>query len=99
MPIPNIAQFRAEFPELALAPDALIQRKLDAAATRCRAQTWGRLQEQGVLYLAADLLARSPEARRMRMDAAIAEQFRKEYEGLAAAVACCAGKSRGFDRL
>jgi hypothetical protein len=57
------AQFRAVVPAFARASDALIADKLAMAERRTPVGILGELQEDGVKYLAAHLLALEPGAR------------------------------------
>lgn len=59
--------FDERFPEFAGRPDTLLESTLAAALRRCNAAVWGTDQDEGVLYLTADLLARSPFGREMRL--------------------------------
>lgn len=63
----STSEFDARFPEFAGRPDALLESTIAAATARCHADTWGTDRDEGVLYLTADLLARSPFGREMRM--------------------------------
>lgn len=67
MAVPSVAAFKAAYPAFGNAPDALVQAKLDEAAARTNATTWGDLHTLGVSLRAADLLAKTPEGRRMRL--------------------------------
>ena len=64
---PTVAEFKAEYPTFANAPDALVQSRLDQAAARTNATVWGEQYAMGVMLRAADLLAKTPEGRRMRL--------------------------------
>lgn len=57
------AAFRLVVPAFTRASDALIADKLAMAERRTPVAIWGDLQEDGVKYLAAHLLALEPEAR------------------------------------
>lgn len=61
------SEFKVEFPEFANAPDALVTAKLADAAAQVNATTWGDLTDRGVKYLAARLLALSPQGRAMKL--------------------------------
>jgi len=65
--IPTPAEFLVAFPEFTGAAETLIQSKLDQAVQRTDAEVWGELFTQGVLYRAADLLAKSPTGRAMKI--------------------------------
>lgn len=69
MTIPSLAEFRSEFPEFANASDPLVQAKLDDATDRTSASAWGtgRKRRQGIMLRTADLLAKSPFGRKLRM--------------------------------
>lgn len=66
----TVAQFKAKFPEFNGAPDALVQSRLDESYETCPANVWGARQDQGASWLAAHLMSRLPQARRMRIDGA-----------------------------
>jgi hypothetical protein len=59
--------FDTRFPEFAGRPDDLLEASLEAARGRTHATTWGTSRDEGILYLTAELLARSPFGREMRM--------------------------------
>jgi hypothetical protein len=87
----TVASFRAEFPEFGSAdvtPTVLVQAKLDAALLRTPSDVWGDLQDDGVKYLAAHLLALSPQAREMKLSTPDAKSpygfQRLEYESIVA---------------
>lgn len=61
MPPPTPAEFRAAFPALALAPDAMIAARVAEAYLRT-GPSWGPLRDVGAGYLAAHLLAVDPLA-------------------------------------
>lgn len=69
MAVPSVAAFKAAYPAFGNAPDALVQAKLDEAALRTSTAAWGTgdLHTMGVSLRAADLLAKTPEGRRMRL--------------------------------
>lgn len=56
----DLATFRTQFPDFAGAPDAYVQSWLDAATRRCGASRWGTKQDDGIMLLAAHLMACSP---------------------------------------
>lgn len=61
------AAFKAEFPEFAPADDALVRAKLSDALEWCDPIAYGPLLKQGVYYGAAQLLAKSPSSRDMKL--------------------------------
>ena len=63
---PTSAAFKAAFPEFNGAPDPLVSAKIADAAGRT-GDVWGDLWLQGVMYRTADLLAKSPFGRGMRL--------------------------------
>lgn len=65
--IPSSADFLVQFPEFEGAPTALVSAKLADAAGRTDEEVWGGLWSQGVMYRAADLLAKSPHGRKMML--------------------------------
>ena len=67
MAVPTAAEFLVQFPEFLGAPEALVDAKLAFAGERTDAAVWGTLHTQGVMQRAADLLAKSPFAREMRL--------------------------------
>jgi hypothetical protein len=67
MAIPSSSDFDNRFPEFAGRPDTLMTSVLAAAASRTPASRWGPRQFEAVLYLAADMMARSPYAREMKL--------------------------------
>lgn len=64
---PTTAQLVEIYPEFSQAPAGLLQAKLDEAAARTNAAVWGDKYAQGVLLRAADLLAKTPQGRRLRL--------------------------------
>lgn len=64
---PTVAEFLVAFPEFTGAPEPLIQAKLDMAVLRTSDTVWGALYAVGVMTRTADLLAKSPHGRKMRM--------------------------------
>ena len=67
MPTPSVADFKNAYPAFTHAPPDLVQAKLDEAAARTSIASWGDLHTMGVSLRAADLLAKTPEGRRMRL--------------------------------
>lgn len=67
MAVPSTVEFKAAFPEFNGAPDTLVQAKILDAAARTSAVAWGDKHTMGVMYRTADLLAKSPMGRKMRM--------------------------------
>lgn len=99
----TVATFRAEFPEFGdydVTPDALIQAKLTAAFLRTPLDIWGDLQDDGVKYLAAHLLALSPQARELKMSTldgnSVYKSTRLEYEGMVASGFRVTGDTSGI---
>jgi Protein of unknown function (DUF4054) len=64
-----LADFRSRFPEFEKAPDALVNSKLSDASDQLDHTVWGSILDQGVGYLAAHLLSRSPWGQQARLDA------------------------------
>lgn len=64
---PTPAEFIAEFPEFVGAPTPLVQAKINNAVERTSTTRWGTLWRQGVMYRTADLLAKSPFGRKMKL--------------------------------
>lgn len=64
---PTPAEFIAAYPEFTGASEALIQEKLDDAALRTGVVAWGDRWAMGVKLRAADLLAKSPHGRKLRL--------------------------------
>ncbi len=82
----SIATFKAHFPEFAdaRAPDDLIAAKLDEADNQTNSETWGDLLDQGILYLAAHLLATSPFGQQARLASSDATStYGNRYDRLA----------------
>lgn len=67
MAAPTVAEFLVDYPTFTNAPTALIQSRLDQAALRTNATVWEDKYAMGVMLRAADLLAKTPEGRRMRL--------------------------------
>lgn len=62
------ASFIAEFPEFVDASsEALVTARLTAAALRTPEDVWGDLRDDGIKWLAADLISRSPQGRQLRL--------------------------------
>lgn len=66
MPVTAV-DFVARFPEYTGAPTPLVERCIAEAERRTSAAVWGDLEDDGVRYLAAHLLACSPNAKDMRI--------------------------------
>jgi hypothetical protein len=60
------ASFKVAFPEFVTAPDAIVTARIGMAQRRTPAGIWGDLEDDGVSYLTAHLLALAPSARDMR---------------------------------
>lgn len=58
----NVGMFKARYPEFCDAPDSLVRAVLLEAECRTDETVWGDCYTQGVMYLAAHLLAISPMA-------------------------------------
>ena len=78
MAIPSLSDFDTRFPEFAGRGDDLLSSCLNAAAQRTPAARWGSRQFEAILYLTADMMARSPFAREMRL---VAKDGTTIYEG------------------
>lgn len=61
------ADFLAEFAEFSGASTALVDAKLAAALIRTPDSIWDDLQDEGIKYLTAHLLALSPFARELKL--------------------------------
>ena len=61
-------EFKAAFPEFDRAADSLVDNRLEQAEFRTSLDVWGDLQVDGIMWLAAHLLALSPQGREMRID-------------------------------
>lgn len=66
MPV-SAADFVARFPEFTGAGTPLVERCIAEAERRTSDVVWGDLRDDGVRYLAAHLLACSPNAKDMRI--------------------------------
>lgn len=70
MAIVSVGEFLVFAPEFGPADNALISAKLAEAERRCPAKTWGEetdLRVAGIKNKAAQLLARHPQARELRL--------------------------------
>ena len=72
MAVPSLASFRADFPEFGAsstdgAPDALVTSVIARCALRCDEAFYGDLHTEAVALEAANVLARSPFARDMKL--------------------------------
>jgi hypothetical protein len=56
----DLATFRVRFPEFVGASDGFVQAYLDQATLRCGSAVWGSKLDDGIMYLAAHLMAVSP---------------------------------------
>ena len=65
----SLALFLERFPEFseARAPETLVLAKIAEASRRVSAEVWGDLHSDGVAYLTAHLLARSPWGQGVRL--------------------------------
>lgn len=62
------ASFVAEFPEFAEASyTAIVTARIASAALRTPEDVWGSLCDDGIKWLAADLISRSPQGRQLRL--------------------------------
>ena len=61
------ADFLVEFAEFTGAENALVDAKLAAALLRTPESIWDDLQDEGIKYLAAHMLALSPFARELKL--------------------------------
>jgi hypothetical protein len=64
---PTPAEFQEEFLEFAGAPSDLVQAKINDAVRRTSERAWGSDWRMGVMYRTADLLAKSPFGRKLRL--------------------------------
>lgn len=87
------ASFVAEFPEFAdVAYTAIVNARLATALRQTPADVWGDLQDDGIKWLAADLVSRSPQGRQLRLvnssgggqDGSIYAGERRRLEGIVA---------------
>lgn len=87
----TVASFRTRFPEFgtsSVTSDEMIQTCLDEAADRTPESVWGSgvKRDAGIRYLAAHLLAMSPQARELKLStpdgnsAYLPERRRLQYE-------------------
>lgn len=80
--------FKAWFPEFERTQEPLIERKLIEAARRCDKDVWGDHYSDGVIYLAAHLLATAPMGQNARLAAQDGSTtYYREYERLQQIVA------------
>ncbi len=86
MAVPSLAEFRDLHPEFAGAPDVLVQAALDEAALDTPEDIWELRQFAGARWLAADLLARHPETKELRIQGTDRTLYSKRREDLAALV-------------
>lgn len=82
MAVPTLAQFRGLFAEFDQAPDALVQQCIDEAARQTPESLWHERQEDGIYWLAADLVARRPNAKEMRIQSTGATLYRARRDEL-----------------
>lgn len=76
------AEFKALLPEFTGAPDALVQSRLTMAEARTPLDVWNTLRDQGILYLAAELLCILPQARPMAIADGAANPYKAERRRL-----------------
>lgn len=65
----SVRQFKAEFPEFNDTPVPVIQRCLSDATGQINSSIWGTKTNQGIKYLAADLLSSGPLGEQARLKA------------------------------
>lgn len=83
--------FRAQYPEYATAPDALVDAYLARATARVDAGVWGALKDEGIGLLTAHLLALAPNGQFARLQSNKGETtYGKEYDRLVIQVATMA---------
>lgn len=76
-------RFRARFPEFELLPEATLQEYLRSAEAQIDAAVWSVLADEGVLYLAASLLALTPYGQQAKLaDASGKSTYRSRYDEL-----------------
>lgn len=89
----SYASFVAEFPEFGAADfTAVVTARLATALLQTPADVWGDLQDDGIKWLAADLVSRSPAGRQLRLvngggggqDGSIYSAERRRLEGIVA---------------
>lgn len=61
----SVGELKGRFPEFCDAPDTLVAKVLEEACRRTNETVWGDRFQDGVLYLAAHLLAINPQSRNM----------------------------------
>ena len=91
----TLSDFRARFPEFALAPDALVNACLADAAGQIDVAVWGGKANMGVKYLAAHLIATNPSGEFARLSKAQLgllqspwdTQYKEAYDALKRSVA------------
>jgi hypothetical protein len=66
MPV-SIHKFLLNHPEFSATSAPLVERKLAAADRRVNAAVWGSLVDDGIMLMAAHLLAIAPEGEKSRM--------------------------------
>jgi hypothetical protein len=64
----DLPTWRVRFPEFAKVPDAVAQANLDAASLSINVGVWLGLADEGQAYLAAHMLALSPQGQMARLD-------------------------------
>jgi DNA gyrase/topoisomerase IV subunit B len=85
------ASFVAEFPEFNdVSLTAVVTARIATALRQTPDDVWGDLQDDGVKWLAADLISRSPNGRELRLvngnsaDGSIYSAERRRMEGIVA---------------
>lgn len=87
---PTVAEFLADYPEFTGCPETLIQKRLDLAVLRTDATVWGSAYQAGVKLRAADLLAKTPEGKAMRLMLDSGKSiFWDDLQGMIRRVAAC----------
>ena len=83
------ASFIVEFPEFARADyETVVTARLATATLQTPDDVWGTLRDDGIKWLAADLIARSPQGRELRLvnreNDSIYSVERRRLEGIVA---------------
>lgn len=79
----TVEEFQAEFPAFAATDAGLVSAKLDAAERKCDADAWGDLLRDGVMNLAAHLIATDPRGQSSRLVSQNADTtYLREYLSL-----------------
>lgn len=80
--VPTYSQFIARCPEFDSAPQAIVESCIAEAERQTPERVWGERQIDGIIWLAAHLLALSPQAKEMHISGTTQTLYQARREEL-----------------